>query len=206
KTSFLFWKKKQTDTSVAVLLEPLPFAICQPHSHSFLLKRRKPYAHLHRCRYSIAVAIPSPPASPSSISFLRIVTSSPRVDAVRPMIASTTSSVLCSPRRRSRSSSTTSSVLSSPSLLDRRPLLDQKSSLQITEISDSVELLLILLIAIAIILFAEFFTLPAMDESISENVAGEAAAPGSNDAANPPASNESQSQTSLNVRGKTYPA
>ncbi|MED6152183.1 hypothetical protein PIB30_089424 [Stylosanthes scabra] len=48
--------------------------------------------------------------------------------------------------------------------------------------------------------------LDAMDESISQNVAGEAAAPGSNDAANPPASNESQSQTSPNVRGKTDPA
>ncbi|MED6174149.1 hypothetical protein PIB30_066158 [Stylosanthes scabra] len=45
-----------------------------------------------------------------------------------------------------------------------------------------------------------------MDESISQNVAGEAAAHGSNDAANLPASNESQSKTSSNVRGKTDPA
>ncbi|MED6146795.1 hypothetical protein PIB30_038025 [Stylosanthes scabra] len=47
-----------------------------------------------------------------------------------------------------------------------------------------------------------------MDESINQNVDGEAADPGSNDAANPPTSNESQSQlqTSLGIRGKTDPA
>ncbi|MED6210920.1 hypothetical protein PIB30_068651 [Stylosanthes scabra] len=163
---------------------------------------------LHHRRSSIAAASPSPPAPPSSISFLgssKFKTSNRDIDAPS-LLPSTTSSVAVPghlPRCRPSSpllrcltavhssfidlvhftpstlASTTSSVVSAPFpvILDDAvlpPLLDRHPLLGSNR--------------------------KAMDESISQNVAGEAAAPGSNDAANPPASNESQSQTSSNVR------